>query len=91
MTRFDYWRCDECHKILENCECSNIQLMFTLIANYDTEWNKYKAHFCSQKCLLDFVKEKVKDHHDLPVITDEDRPIETGTLGSMMEEKEREK
>lgn len=88
MTRFNYWRCDECHKILENCECSNIQLMFTLIANYDTNWDKYKAHFCSQKCLQAFVL-KVKDHHDLPTTTDEGRPTEGGTLGSMLEEKER--
>jgi len=41
MTRYDYWRCDECGKLLQNCECMPNQLMFTLIANFDTEYNKY--------------------------------------------------
>jgi hypothetical protein len=87
MTRFDYWKCDECGKILENCECLPNQLMFTLIANYDNDSGK--AHFCSQKCLLSYVTTKVKDHHDLPIISDGGRTSEMQTIGEVNLEKEK--
>ena len=88
MTKFDYYKCDECGKILENCECSPKQLMYTLIANYDTN-ERYKAHFCSQKCLKSYVDNKVKEHYDLPNIEDGDRDVEGETLGDVEEQKER--
>lgn len=97
MTKFNYFRCDCCSKILCNAECSKNQLMFTLIANYDTTFDlgyddgnatSYKAHFCSQKCLLDYVTTKVKDHEDLPIVKDDDRDIQGFTKGEMLTEKE---
>lgn len=88
MTKFDYWRCDQCEKILENCECSANQLMFTLIANYDTDTG-YKAHFCSAECLKKYVDTKVKDHHDLPNVKDGDRDTESISYGQMDKEKEK--
>lgn len=95
MTRFDYWKCDECGKILENVECSPNQLMYTLVANYDTgkglgfptENMSYKANFCSSDCLKKYVNSKVSDHHDLPIVSDENRPKESITLGEIYEEK----
>ena len=80
MTEFHYWRCDECGKVLANCECHPNQLMYTLLANYDTsvdtgeenEIGSNKAHFCSQKCLKRYVDTKVKDHADLPITKDEE-------------------
>ena len=89
MTQFNYWRCDECGKILENIECNANQLLYTLIANYDTD-TEYKAHFCSQKCLLSYVTNKVKEHYDLPNIKDDGRPEEMGTLGDVWKDKEKE-
>lgn len=88
MTRFNYWKCDECGKILENVECSGKQLMYTLIANYDTD-SRYKAHFCSKKCLEKYINNKVKEHQNLPNIEDGDRDVEHQTYGDMYEEKER--
>lgn len=89
MTKFDYWRCDECGKILENMECSPRQLMYTLIANYDTNPFEYRAHFCSQKCLKEYVDKKVKDHCNLPNIKDGDRDTEKETYGEIDNNKER--
>jgi hypothetical protein len=89
MTRFNYWKCDECGKILENIECNTNQLLYTLIANYDTENGRYKAHFCSKKCLQTYIETKVKEHYELPQITDGDRPEEFGTLGEMWNEQEK--
>jgi hypothetical protein len=86
MTRFDYWKCDACGKILENTECSANQLMYTLIANYDSD--DYKAHFCSQRCLKLYVSKQVKDHEDLPKVKGEGYS-EMVTLGQMEEEKEK--
>lgn len=89
MTQFNYWKCDECGKILENIECNTNQLMYTLIANYDTDSNQYKAHFCSKKCLTQYINTKVKEHHNLPQLSDENRPKETETLGEMWKEQEK--
>lgn len=97
MTRFDYFRCDECGKILENVESSSKQLMYTLVANYDTSESlghksintSYKAHFCSKDCLKKYVDIKVKNHDDLPIIRDGGRDIERENLGSIKENKER--
>lgn len=88
MTQFNYWRCDECEKILRNAECSPIQLMFTLIANYDTK-DGYKAHFCSKDCLKKYVDEKVKEHYSLPNVSDGDRTEELETLGEVHNNQER--
>ena len=89
MTQFNYWKCDECGKILENIECNSNQLMYTLIANYDTESNQYKAHFCGKDCLKKYIETKVKEHNGLPQITDENRPEERETLGQMWTEQEK--
>ena len=95
MTRFNYFRCDECGKILENIESVENQLMYTLIANYDTSNDVYykgkghKAHFCGQKCLKKYVNKKVKEHHDLPNIRDGERHPESITFGEMYKEKEK--
>ena len=73
MTKFDYYKCDECGKELENTECSPNQLMFTLHTNYDTSVslgysNKGNiAHFCGKECLKKYI-EKVENHEDLPTI-----------------------
>ncbi len=88
MTRFNYWKCDGCGKMLENTECSQKQLMYTLIANYDTGQG-YKVHFCGQKCLQTYVTTKVREHYDLPMIEDGDRDIESGTMGDKWKEQER--
>ena len=88
MTKFNYWKCDECGKILENAECSLKQLLYTLIANYDTDKN-YKAHFCSKKCLKKYVNNKVEERTDLPNVSDGKRDKEWGTYGDMDEDKEK--
>ena len=73
MSKFDYYKCDECGKILDNIECASNQLMFTLIANYDTSEDLSfnvggkHAHFCSKICLRKFI-DKIKEHNDLPTI-----------------------
>lgn len=87
MTKFNYFRCDECSKMLENVECSTIQLMYTLIANYDTDVG-YKAHFCGKACLQKYIAEKVQEHGDLPLVTDGERFKERETLGMKYEQKE---
>lgn len=87
MTRFDYMKCDTCGQIVENCECILNQLMYTLIANYDTDVC-YKVHFCSQKCLVEYARTKVKEHCDL-IPFEDDRPRESVTIGQMNDEKER--
>jgi len=88
MTQFNYFRCDECSKILERTECSPMQLMYTLVACYDTDYDGYKAHFCSDTCLINYVKSKVKNHHNLPTIKDGDRLRESETLGEINNQKE---
>ena len=73
MSKFDYYKCDECGKILNNAECDENQLMFTLIANYDCSPDLSFnvggkcAHFCGVDCLRRFTK-KIEEHCDLPTI-----------------------
>jgi hypothetical protein len=61
--------------------------MYTLIANYDTS-NGYKAHFCGKECLMIYVEKKVKEHYDLPNVTDENRDTEKITYGDILNDKE---
>lgn len=76
MTDFEFSRCDECGKELERCECSRDQLLFTLTANYDTSETLgeshigfgNEAHFCSKKCLLQYIETRVEEHCDLPIV-----------------------
>ena len=90
MSKFDYYRCDECRKVLENTECSPNQLMFTLIANYDTSEDLSfniggkQAHFCSKKCLRKFI-DKIKEHCDLPTI---EYNIKIEEVGKLADEKQ---
>lgn len=88
MTIYHYWRCDQCGKILENAECVANQLMFTLIANYDTD-EGHKVHFCGKDCLKKYVDENVKEHMDLLPVNKDDEPVKSQTLGQLLEEKER--
>ncbi len=80
MTRFDYYRCDECGKILENIECNSNQLMFALIGCSD--WGG-RVHFCGIKCLQKYTaKLKTKE---LKSFKDGNRPEEAMSIGEHRE------
>lgn len=89
MTKYNYFRCDNCGKIIYNIECHKNQLMYTLIANYDTNYDKYKAHFCGKKCLVEYINKNVQDHNDFVTLNDGNRPTEPLTIGDVNEEKEK--
>lgn len=57
MTHLEFYRCDECAKVLDNCEASARQLMYKITECFDCNRT---FHFCSRECLMKFANRPYK-------------------------------